>query len=250
MNRRTRVSLFGALAVVLAACGGGSDPKPVDPIEITTTAIETGPPLDMDRTVDPNTGAFDPDEWPSACELIDEATVRSIFPQADGVGRYAAPAQLNLFGFVPGSESPTKPLTIPEATCTTTVGFPQDGLGLDDGSVVVQVTSAVAVAGSEEFVELNSKAAMSGDVSDVGGGACTLTPPGTYNCNTGRLIFSIHIDMRQTAQYTKADGSEYIVDGEELRFQGADPHWDSIIRDKVLVPIVEAAVARTTGSAS
>lgn len=241
----SRIPLVLVVALALAACGGDSEPVAVDPIEIDSTVPAADDPIDLDRAIDPDTGAFVAEEWPSACALVSDATLQSIFPQTEDIGRRVEPSQLTFLSFVPGSGGPIE-VTVPEATCTTSVGFPQEGLRAEDGNVVVQVTSSIAIAGDEELVERNAEAHTSGDPTDVGGGACTVVPPGSYNCDVGRMIFSIHIDMRQTAQYTGSDGSSYVVDGEAFTFQGSDPEWDSIIHDKVLAPIVEAAVARST----
>lgn len=233
----------------IAACGGGdSESTPVEPIEITTTAVDVGPSIELPDSADPATGAFAPEGWPSACDLVPETTVQSIFPQADAVAHRPSANQLTLLGFAPGADPPSTPLTIPEATCTTTVGFSQDDLGIDDGNLVLQFTSSVPVAGDEEFVDLNTDAAMTGEPTEVAGGVCTFVAPVTYNCDTGRVIFSVNIDMRQTAQYTGSGSSEYVVDGEAFSFDGSDPQWQSIIHDKVLVPVVEAAVTRFGGA--
>ncbi len=233
--------ILAACFVALAACGGGGSDEPVDPIEISTTAVDPGSPISLDIPIDKDTGAFEYDQWPSACDLVDKATVESIFPQAEGVRQSGSDQQIEFLSL--GGNAPASPVTIPDAECVTSVGFPQPGLGLSDDHVVVLLRSSVKVAGSEGFVDRNTKASMSGEPTDVGGGACQFMDR-TYYCDIGSVIFSINIDMRQTAQYTKAKSSDYVVDGEKFSFNGHDDQFEAIAQDKVLAPIVEAAVAR------
>jgi len=241
MNRGSWSWLAVVCGLSLAACGGGGPDEPVDPIEISTASIDPGSPISLDIPVDEDTGAFAYDQWPSACDLVDKATVESIFPQAEGVRQSGSDKQLKFLSI--GGNTPASPVTVPDADCVTTVGFPQPGLGLSDGNVVVNIRSAVAVAGSEEFVDRNTKANMSGEPTDVGDGACQFLT-GTYSCDTGSVIFSVNLDMRRTAQYTKAKSSDYVVDGEEFSFTGQDDRFDTIAHDQVLQPLVEAALAR------
>lgn len=233
--------ILAVCVLALAACGGGGSDEPVDPIEISTAAVDPGSPISLDIPVDEDTGAFAYDQWPSACDLVDKATVESIFPQAEGVRQSGSDQQIKFLSI--GGNAPASPVTIPDAECMTSVGFPQPGLGLSDGHVVVTIRSVVKVAGSEGFVDRNTKANMKGDPTDVGDGACLFRDE-TYSCDTGSVIFTIYIDMRQTAQYTKATSSDYVVDGEKFSFNGHDDQFDDIARDKVLTPIVEAALAR------
>lgn len=236
------------LGAALSGCGGDAESESVDPIEISTSQVQTGAPIDLDRKVDPDTGAFVAEEWPSACALVDESTITSLFPQAEDVRQQPRSQDLTFLSIAPESGPPSTDVTVPEAECSTSVGFPQPGLGLDDGNLVVQVDSRVVVAGTEKLVERNASSAMNGGKSAVAGGACVHEPPLTYHCDVGSMIFSVSLDMRQSAQYTRAESSDYVVDGEEHSFRGFDATWQAIVHDNVLVPVVEAAVSRAGGS--
>ncbi|MGJ9411535.1 hypothetical protein ACHAAC_02400 [Aeromicrobium sp. CF4.19] len=235
--------LAAVAALVLGACGGGGDDAPeVEPIEIVTPPDGTGEPIDLDLPADPS-GAFELERWPSACELVSEETVKAIFPQAEGLDQDPTAQQIQIINITPDGEA-RGPQTVPEADCRTRVGFSQEGLGLSDGVVVLEVASSVQAAGEAEFVERNAQETAGEDV-ELAGAPCTLADDGrTYQCNVGQVVFTMTIDMRQYAQYVGTDGSEYTVDGEAMTFSGQDPAFDAVGTDQVLTPLASAAVDR------
>lgn len=234
------------LAVVacsaLSACGGGDGE--VDPIEIASSSAGTGSPISLDIRLD-DSGAFEFDQWPSACDLVSKETIKAIFPQTEGVQQDGTDSQIRVLSLGLASSPDNGPKTIHDSSCATRVGFTQEGLGLADDVTVVVVNSQILAAGNPKFVKRNfHESAASKDVK-IGETTCGLADSNrTYECNVGRVAFKLTVDMRQYAQYIRGLGSDYLIDGKTVTFRGTDPDFDAVVTDKVLTPLASAAVSR------
>ena len=236
-----------ALLLGLAACSSGtpsssapaSSDDSVPTIEIVSDPASTGEPFSLDVPLD-ESGAFVFDQWPSACELADETTLGSIFPQADDIVQAPSERSLSIFSLGAG----TRKVTVPEASCTTKVGFPFEGLSAGDQNVVFMVTTTVESAGDPEFVTSNSPK-KGGEEVQVGGASCVMSAEGLrYDCHTQNVSFGVTLDARPFGQYFGKGESTYLIDGEETMFSGDVQPFLAMAREKILVPLVEAGVGR------
>lgn len=239
-----------ALLLGLAACSSGtpstspaaptaSSEDSVPAIEIVSDPSSIGQPISLDIPLD-ESGAFVFDQWPSACEIADETTLSSIFPQADDIVQAPSERSLSIFSLGAG----TRKVTVPEASCTTKIGFPFEGLGAGDQNVVFMVTTTVESAGDPEFVTSNSPK-KGGEVTQIGGASCVVSAEGLrYDCQTQNISFNFTLDARPFGQYFGEGESTYVIDGEEVMFSGDVQPFLAMAREKILVPLVEASVER------
>ncbi len=241
MQRGVTVAIACAAAVLgLSACGGGgssASSASVEPIEIVSKPASVGDPISLDIPLD-ESGAFVFDQWPSACALTDKATLSGIFPQADDVLQSGKDREVKLLS-VGGDSRPS--VTVPDADCNTTVGFPFDGLRATDGHVVVSFISTIEAAGSPTFVERNT-AHKGGQEVQIGGATCVVTQ-NRYDCTMENIAFGIVVDARTYGQYVGEGESAYVVDGESVTYSGGDG-FDEMVNEKVLLPVVTAAIQR------
>lgn len=241
--------LLGAAACSSSSGGGGEDSGSGGGeaggsggdalIEVTSQPEHTGEPISLDIPVH-DTGAFEFERWPSACALTDEATVQAVLPNASDIAQQAEPGQMKVITLGEGSNSTH---TIPEARCTTSVGFDADGLRLSDGNVVINFVAEVHQAGSPEYIEENADLA-GGEEIQIGDATCVSPDPVSYRCVTENVVFTLSIDARMYAQYTDADASIYAVDGEEIDYSADSAGFREMTKEKILEPMVEVAVER------
>lgn len=231
------------LLVGAAACsapnGGGEGGSAPPLIEVVSQPEHTGEPISLDIPLH-SSGAFEFEQWPSACDLTDEATLRAVLPGAGEFAQQPEPGQMKILNIGGGSEGP---FTIPEARCTTSVGFDVDGLRLSDGNVVMNLMAEVHQAGDPEYVEDNRNFSGGKEVQ-IGDTTCVSAGPLSYKCATENVVFSIMIDARPYEQYTHTGGSIYLVDGEEIDFSDDIEGFNEMAQEKILKPVVEIAVAR------
>ncbi|RGE17636.1 hypothetical protein D1J51_15600 [Leucobacter sp. wl10] len=246
MGKRMLAAAGCVCAVLLvtgcAAAPGSSGPSAdaaVEPIEIVSQPEAVGDPVSLDIPLD-ESGAFVFDRWPSACALTDEATLSAILPQLDGVAQSGRERKLRILSLGgPGGGM----ATVPEADCETAVGFPVDGLRLEDGNVAVSFTTTVEAAGSAEFVERNTSDKSGTDVR-VGGASCVVTER-RYDCQMQSISFGIVLDARPYGQYFGRSESAYVVDGEQISYSRGDVDaFLEMAEEKILLPVVAASVDR------
>lgn len=247
MNRRSLVrpaltAFSGALLLLgTSACTsseGGSDEGAAQ-IEVVSQPEHTGEPIPLDIPTH-SSGAFEFEQWPSACALADEATIQAVLPGASETAQKPEPGEMEILDIGEGSNSTH---TIAEVGCTTSVGFDADGLRLADGNVVMNVLTQVHQAGSPEYIEENSDL-QGGEQIEIGDATCVSPDPTSYRCATENVVFSIMIDARMYAQYTGADASIYRVDGEEIDYTGDGEAFSEMAKEKILTPMAEIAVER------
>ncbi|MBS3181151.1 hypothetical protein [Leucobacter manosquensis] len=248
-SARTRIWSISAAALVLglSACSSGapsSSEQPadggVDPIEIVSQPERVGEPISLDLPLD-ESGAFAFDQWPSACAFADETTLSAIFPQSDEIAQSGTDRSLSILQV---GAAGTREVTVPQADCTTKVGFPVDELRASDQSVVFLLTTSVEAAGDAEFVERNATP-KSGDEVQVGDATCVVAPSGLrYDCSTPQIAFSVTLDARPYGQYFGESESSYVVDGEEQVYSDDVDAFLTMAQEKILLPVVTANVDR------
>lgn len=248
-RRRPGTAAFAALTGALlllgaTACtgGGGDDGSGGDdalPIEVVSQPDHEGEPISLDLPVH-SSGAFEFDQWPSACDLVDQETIQAVLPGATEVAQEAEPMELTLLGI---GTDPEDTHTVPEARCSMSAGFDADGLRLEDGNVVMNVIVEVHQAGDAEFVERNRQQ-PGGEQVEIGDATCAAQDQMAYTCAMENISFSVMIDARPYAQYTDADASVYSVDGEEVDYSEDTDAFLTMSQEKILRPMVEIAVQR------
>ncbi|MCG7310173.1 hypothetical protein [Brachybacterium sp. ACRRE] len=241
----------GGLAITLAGCssggsvGSGAEEKDApQSIEIVSDPESTGKPIDLDRPLH-DSGMFEPEKWPSACELTDEATISGILPQVDqlSVGTQDRDVSLLSMGFGGGEDEGEDEVTIPDAECATGVGFPEE-MGIGQGDVTFAFRSTIDSAGSEEFVSRNA-GSHGGQKETIGDATCWRPPNGLeYQCTLENIAFTISLDARPYGQYLHEAESRYTVDGEDVTIGSDMDAFQTMVDQEVLRPTVEAAIDR------
>lgn len=231
----------GALLLLGAtACTATEPEEPPALIEVVSQPDYTGEPIPLDAPLH-SSGAFEFDQWPSACALTDTATVQAVLPGAVEIAQKAEPQQLKFLDIGPGAGDDSTN-TIPEARCTTSAGFDADGLRLEDGNVVMNVTAEVLQAGGSAFLEANHDRPI-GKETQVRDATCFVDHT-TYTCEMTNIVFTIAVDARPYEQYTHTGGSFYVVDGERIDYSDDFEAFQAMSVEKILEPMVEMAVER------
>lgn len=246
--RNLTLSIGAAISILaLSACSSGSASEPeaqtnesFESIEIVSQPKSIGDPISLDAPLD-DSGAFAFDEWPSACELADITTLLAMFPQADEVAQAGADRDLKILEI--GTATPRQ-VTVPDADCTTKVGFPVDELRAEDQSVVFLLTTSIEAAGGAEYVDLNI-ANKGGEETTIGDATCIVSASGLrYDCQLEQLSFAVTLDARPYGQYFGEGESRYTVDGEDVTYSDNIEEFLAMAEEKILVPLVTTDIER------
>jgi hypothetical protein len=230
-----------AAVATLSACSssaGGSSGDDVQPIEIVSQPESVGDAIDLDIPLD-DSGAFEFDSWPSACDLADKKTLSGIFPGSNEVSQTPRDRQLEVL--VIGGDN--RNVAVNKADCVSQVGFPGKELSVDSGNVVFNITTSVQAAGNRKYLERNARQG-SGDKVKVGGANCTVDHGMRYDCVTDKVAFNVTLDARAYGQYFHSGDSTYKVDGKQKTYSGELKGFDEMVQEKVLLPLVKADVER------
>lgn len=151
--------------VVLFAAVAGCSSTPAEPVRVTDPA---GPatPLAVATPAGRGGGFLPADQWPSACDLLDDIALRSVFPQATDVRRE------------PRSGS---------------VRFSLPGAQLDPDRANVtgaEIRTSVVAAGTPDAVEDATPFGTGPAPEDRVGGRCE-SGPGSRDCLKGGLRFTV-----------------------------------------------------------
>ena len=202
---RSRAARLG-LAVAAAGLAAGCAAAPPPPVQVTDP-IAGLTVLDLDHPLTGGSGYFPPERWPSACELLDDATLRAVFPQASGVvrtpsaGDVPLPAALpaaggdaaggDAAGGDPGRQAPVAAtsIAVPERTCEVRFSLP--GAPGDPPSTGAALQVEVVAAGDPRSVEDAAPVGGTGDrVQLQAGGRCAVAASSS-DCFKGPLRFRI-----------------------------------------------------------
>lgn len=224
------------LVAALSACG--SDDADIDPVEIEVVDEDVGEPIDLDLPLD-DSGAFEFDAWPNACELVGEEMIREIYPQTEDIAQSSSPRTITMIAI--GEEN--QDVTVPAAECRTSVGLDLDGLRLSDQVEHIGFVSSVEWAGDPEFVERNAGDPI-GDEVEVGDVTC-YREVGRYTCDLDEISFAISFDVRMYAQYIPGmNEDEYLIDGEPLTVGEDRSAYDEMITERVHLPVLTNTLDR------
>ncbi|UVI37041.1 hypothetical protein [Brevibacterium spongiae] len=235
----------GAALIGLSACGGGSSNSAdgggdADPIEVVSQPDYEGKPIDLDLPTH-SSGAFEFDKWPSACALTDEESVKAVLPGVVEIGQKPTPTKMTIISI--GSGGGNEENTIPEGMCLTSTGFDLDGLRLDDGNVVVNLTTRILQAGDADYIKKNGELPQGEEKFDLGEAKCVQAPQ-NITCGLENIVFEMNIDARLYEQYGHPEGSLYSVNGEEIDYSSDTEGFMTMSEEKILKPIAEIAVGR------
>ncbi|MFC0674325.1 hypothetical protein [Brachybacterium hainanense] len=239
------VATAGLGLLLAVGCSSPSiDPAPRSagppPIEVVSTAGHIGQPIDLDLPVHPS-GAFEFDQWPSACQLVDQKAITSVLPGVTETAQESRPAEISIITLM-DPDADTGPFTVPEASCGTSAGFDVDGLRLSDGNVVMNFLVEVTAAGTPEYIERNADL-PSGEEVQLGDATCVASEH-RYDCATDSFAFSVSLDARPYAQYVDGGDSIYRVDGEEVDYSDDVDGFLAMTDEKILLPVVTSAAER------
>lgn len=240
---------IGAVVSILAlsACSTNSASEPeartnesFESIEIVSQPERIGDPISLDAPLD-DSGALAFDAWPSACDLADITTLLAMFPQADEVVQSGADRDVKILEI--GTATPRQ-VTIPDADCTTKVGFPVDELRAEDQSVVFLLTTSVEAAGGAEYVDLNTTN-KGGEETTIGDTTCIVSASGLrYDCQMEQISFAVSLDARPYGQYFGESESNYSIDGEDVTYSDNIEEFLAMAEEKILVPLVTTDIER------
>jgi hypothetical protein len=204
--RTSRAARNGAAvvfcALALVACGGGpTGPAP----EITTGTAPTGQqPVSLPQY--PAQSVGDGDEWPRACQLMTQAEVQAVLPQATelelkgdpgsfdyklvGLGSYETPYTSNPYG-------QSRSIDVPEQKCEARMRLPSDA-DEDDIGVHASVEVTIDMVGSKDTVDYFWSASGDEPMADGFGAECTaqdITPDvpnvSTFHCRKGEMSLEV-----------------------------------------------------------
>lgn len=241
-NRVPAVLALAAILLGVSACGEPPAPIVVGQAPATATARVD---LDIPETRE---GFLPFDRWPKACELLTDADVTAIFPQATDLTRKTSSQEIrigpSLRDLRPG---PRYNVTINDAACE--IHFSLPGAELDPDLLNATgwaVHVDVLVAGSDEVVQQNVSKADA--AHGVGSTPCVAEDIGSsLTCTAPRLGFVVGV--RTIGNQGKIDG-EYTVRyehaGEVTTFKTATENRARLDYERrVIAPeLVKAVVAK------
>ena len=233
---RTAISTAAlAFGVLLAGCS----PKPsTPPVTIGSLPADVGPEIPLNGELD-RYGSFQ--DWPSACELVTDQTLRSLLPQIGNITR--KPESRSYEITAPDLTKVPGEINVPEARCATRFSIPVGMLANNAGTVHTDIM----LAGSPDFVQRNKRRGTGVMKGDIKGGTCE--PVDTdIQCvdDSGRIQFRLNFQLPHHGPNLK-DPSRYDRNGEIVSFttgnQDTQPRNDYIDAN-LTKPIVESILSR------
>lgn len=179
--------------VVLFAAVAGCSSTPAEPVRVTDpTGAAT--PLAVATPAGRGGGFLPADQWPSACDLLDDTALRSVFPQATDVRREPRSGSVRVTTTEPGvlgRRLGERTLTIPALTCSVRFSLPGAQLEPDRANVTgAEIRTSVVAAGTPDAVENATPFGTGPAPEDRVGGRCE-SGPGSRDCLKGGLRFTV-----------------------------------------------------------
>jgi hypothetical protein len=141
--KRCAAVLAPVLAVTLAACSHAAPPKPLPPLILGSAPATPTGHIKTNQPLDSYTGYVGAYSWPSACDLITDQDIRSIFPQATGRIQHKVGEQK--FQFPDGNE-----FDVPNAQCSISFHLPTN----DEAAVI---GTSIEAIGDPDLVRENGE---------------------------------------------------------------------------------------------
>lgn len=244
MSRAGGLLVAVATVLVMVACAS----EPPAPVVIGSAPAAPTGPIDLSGPTD-SSGFFAPDAWPRACDLLTDADLAAVLPQATAIARAGESRELTVFGNLQ-SDVYTAPstITIPEATCVVRFSLP--GLELDPDlpltttSTGYAITVGVLAAGSEEVVVANTEFGPA-PVRTLGAAGCDDSEFSEIVCTASRMRFSVSVGGSR-AQYSGDNGSvmRYEYGSQVSTFEGGQLALRAFEGDTVVVELASAVAAK------
>lgn len=226
--------LAPVLLAILAGCGGQDAPRV---LVMNSAPPGPRPPIELDLPRD-RSGAFVFDQWPKACDLLSDADIQAVLPQATKVTREPEDQKITLLQDLSVNALPSPPRTVTAsgARCSYEVQLP----ALFRKRFPPRLSVDVIYAGTPEAVKLNfSPLGASDEPIAVPDAECRGSKTGTQvSCRKGSLAFSVanylgnHIELKDDRWIDR-----YSVNGQTTTFtarSGAlkgDPMYDQSLEE-------------------
>jgi hypothetical protein len=201
-------------AALLAACGGTDHGDPPEAALILQPGpAEVGEPLDLDIALD-ETGFFVFSAWPQACDLLTDAEITAVLPQAEVIERRSGDRDLEIIGS--GQD-----VTAYDAGCGYELDIPEAGLGAEMVSGGPTIAVQIDAAGSPDVARLNARGSHGVPIEVPSGECHAWETTAGVSCLKGPLAFTIvsHFPHQQVGSDTWTD--RYRVGGETTTFTDA-----------------------------
>jgi hypothetical protein len=196
--------LLLAAAALAAACSKPPPPPPPAPLIIGPAPAAATGHVRTDQPLDYYTGYAKADQWPSSCDLLTNADIRSVFPQLKGKINHKESSQH--FDFDQGGE-----MDVANADCEITFMLP----GVSDPHDASEIDVAIEAVGPPGLVRAN------GQFDEAVAPRCAFhaelasDQPNEYIC--GRIEFSVAVRLElPTADSHRPD--RFQVDGKVTGF--------------------------------
>ncbi|WP_028937201.1 hypothetical protein [Pseudonocardia spinosispora] len=237
---RARVAALVVLlsGLMMSAC---SRPEPI--------ALGSAPASPSSRIVLPllsdRPGIYPVNMWPKACDLLSDADLRAVFPQAADVTR--KPEDLRLSVFTDPLRGGGGRYVVPGAQCTYRFSLPgaQNTPGETWGGYVLKLD--VYAVGNREFVRENRHRAGAGQTRVIGGAECTVDVDSVLlSCAADRMGFTLqdlkgNVTQDGGVAHFQRNGQVTTFDGDRLT--QIDQQHDFVTR-YVLPEVVKTIVAK------
>jgi hypothetical protein len=141
----------------------------------------------LDGPIGP-TGLFEPAAWPRACEVLDDAGLRTVLPQAGRIARTPGPGEITVFGVGRAST-----VHVPEMSCDIGVELPDKDFDPAGGYNEYALTVQIRIAGTPEMVAQNRRDPSGDERPTVLDGTSCLSRSSAQEltCTTSRVEFSV-----------------------------------------------------------
>ncbi|MGI5336379.1 hypothetical protein ACQEVS_02710 [Streptomyces sp. CA-181903] len=224
-------ALAGAAVLLLAGCGKDA------PAEPPALRFGTAQPSGNRLAAQPPSGrSLALAQWPHGCEVLSDAEIKAIVPQAGGIKRQ--PVQVTVINFNPLVESdPGTTGEVPEGGCKLSFGLPDKHHDDSNSNITLTFTAVadpalVAKNYAEDLAKARKEATQYHKAfEDLG---TSLGPQGCYAADLARGTLTCH----QGPYEFEVSGTS--TAGGVGKYPQADRNWS----DKVLRQVVRTLSAR------
>jgi hypothetical protein len=232
-DRTRRGALFAALTALLAALPlagacGGSAARPAPEIRVGSVP----PPAARIAVPSPDANGLAPfASWPKACDLLTDADVRALLPQAFRIQHRSEDVTFDLRH---GALAPGRQQAVAGASCSISWWLPGGSSDPKFDSPTVELSVSLVAVGAPALVRTNYWDAQTANFhvvqQDLGADECVEQFSESYQCRRQQVAFSIGWTLHSQAMD---------------RFQGqGDATFKQFFGQHVGVELVRAVVAK------